>query len=46
MATDAAAALSAEIATLLPGNEDGLDEHDFFASDEDLEDDETVIDNN
>ena len=39
------AATSAEAATLLAGNEDDLDRSDSFASDEDLEDDETVIDN-
>ena len=31
---------------LIAGNEDNLDKSDPFASDEDLKDDETVIDNN
>ena len=31
---------------LLAGNKDDLDRSDSFASDEDLEDNETVIDNN
>ena len=39
------AAISAETAMLLAGNEDNLDGSDSFASDEDLEDDKTVIDN-
>ena len=39
------AAISAETAMLLAGNEDDLDRSDFFASDEDLEDSKTVIDN-
>ena len=39
------AAISAETAMLLSGNEDDLDRSDSFASDEDLEDGKTVIDN-
>ena len=39
------AAISAETAMLLVSNEDDLDRSDFFASDEDLEDGKTVIDN-
>ena len=41
---DTAAAILAETATLIAGNEDNLDKLDPFASDEDFEDDETVID--
>ena len=40
------AAILAETAMLLGGNEDDLDGSDSFASDEDLEDDKTVIDIN
>ena len=43
---DAAAAISAEAATLIAGNEDDLDGSDPFANEEDFEDDETVIDDN
>ena len=43
---NAGAAISAETAILIAGNKDDLDESDFFASDEDLEDDKTVIDSN
>ena len=43
-ATDAAAAISARTATFIAGNKDDLDESNPFASDEDLEDNETVID--
>ena len=39
------AAILAETAMLLAGNEDDLDRSDSFASDEDLEDGKTVIDN-
>ena len=46
VAADAAAAILAETATLLAGNEDNLDRSYSFASDQDLEDDETVIDDN
>ena len=42
----AAAAISAETATLIAGNEEDLGKTDPFASDGDLEDDETVIDDN
>lgn len=43
-ATDAAAAISARTATFIAGNKDDLDESNPFASDEDLEDNETAID--
>ena len=46
VAADAAAVISAGTATLIVGDEDDLDESDSFASDEDLDDDETVIDDN
>ena len=46
VAVGATAAISAETAMLLAGNEDNLDRSDPFASDEDLEEDETVIDDN
>ena len=43
MAADAAAAISAETATLLRDVSDDMDT-DPFASDEELEDDETIVD--
>lgn len=43
---DAALATLAEAVMLNAGNKDDLSESNLFASDEDLEDDETVIDNN
>ena len=41
---DAAAAILAETAKLLAGNEDNLNESNSFASDEDLKNDKTAID--
>ena len=41
---DAAAAILAETAKLLAGNEDNLNKSNSFASDEDLENDKTAID--
>ena len=46
VAVDVAAAISAETATLLAGNGNDLEESNLFASDKDLEDNETTIDNN
>ena len=43
---DAAAAISAEAAMLIVGNEDDLDGSDPFANDEEFEDDETITDDN
>ena len=41
---DTAAAILAETAKLLAGNEDNLNKSNSFASDEDLENDKTAID--
>ena len=44
VAADAAAEISAETAALVPGSNEDFDDSDPFASGEELEDDETCID--
>ena len=44
VAADATAEISAETAALIAGSNKDLDDSDTFASDEELEDDETCID--
>ena len=44
VAADAAAEILAETAVLVAGTNEDLDDSDPFASDEELEDDETCID--
>ena len=46
VAADVAAAILAETAMLLAGNRDNLDRSDSFASDENLEEDKTIINDN
>ena len=46
VAADVAAAILAETAMLLAGNRDNLVMSDSFASDENLEDDKTIINDN
>ena len=46
LVADAAAAILAETAKLIAGNDDNLNRSDSFASDEDLENDKTAIDDN